>query len=414
MDQPVNHGMLLRSGLRLAGRSAPHIRAAINAANNENRLVHLLGNFSWRNRLLYLLLSGGFITQSLFRSLYDRIFNVDELVRQGFITAAAVEHTIETYPQVFAVQTTRKLLKRSVDAVVNYLGSSTDEPPKKVARYTDPVCPPQAHYTATLVFGDREKSELSGRSLFSSQFLITQPRIVSMPIRRSRKSYRRARSSVKRLPKYLKGYARLSSRLGSKYRSKVSKPEMKKKFVSWAGTSINTTGIATELTSAIAQGTAYDERIGRKIKLHSIDLRGHFTYTPTAITDGDANVRVVLVLDKQTNGALYTAGSLFHDTAHTFYTHFNVENNQRFTILYDKVFRLPIENENTAAGTPGSVEKPFHIRKKLNHVLEFDTSVAGTIADLKSNSLSMYTVSGTNGSGKIVKDMEMQLEFSDP
>jgi hypothetical protein len=93
--------------------------------------------------------------------------------------------------------------------------------------------------------------------------------------------------------------------------------------------------------NGIAQGDDQDQRIGRVTYLKSIHLKGRVVFA-AAFTAGVApithKVRLLLVLDKQANGASITASNVLSDPGATgmdVEAHYKPENVSRFTILRD-------------------------------------------------------------------------------
>ena len=101
------------------------------------------------------------------------------------------------------------------------------------------------------------------------------------------------------------------------------------------------------------------------------------------------SVRIMLVVDRQTNQAIYLSTDLLEDiTANDgIVTPRNLDNKHRFIVLYDRVHMLSLSVPTL------TVRK--YIRKDL--LLRYDASTSA-IADLTQNSLSLvsYTNEATN------------------
>jgi hypothetical protein len=144
-----------------------------------------------------------------------------------------------------------------------------------------------------------------------------------------------------------------------------------------------TSGEAVSVISGIAEGTGHDERVGTRAFVSSIDVKLWLTSDTSTPDDHCDFARVMLVQDKQANGATsLTIGDLL-DTASAYdkTTAFrNLENTQRFKVLYDKRFKL------SSYTTAGPNCQSVNIHKKFPGGLRvtYDTSdTAGT--SIKSN-----------------------------
>lgn len=104
----------------------------------------------------------------------------------------------------------------------------------------------------------------------------------------------------------------------------------------------------------------------------------------TSVTAPRTAVRIMVVVDKQTNQAIYVAGDLLKDTTtqDSIISPINLNNLHRFTILYDVTHVISLDR-------PVVVVRKY-IAKEL--LLRFDASTPG-IQDLTQNSLSLLQVS---------------------
>lgn len=99
------------------------------------------------------------------------------------------------------------------------------------------------------------------------------------------------------------------------------------------------------LLNGVDQGTDYNQRLGRKIVIQSIYLRMGITpavaasYVTGNVAHTGQKVRVMLVVDKQTNGAAFSATDLLGGGATTESMN-NLSNRERFVVLYDKVMNF--------------------------------------------------------------------------
>lgn len=160
---------------------------------------------------------------------------------------------------------------------------------------------------------------------------------------------------------------------------------------------------ATTNLTAIAQGDGESNRDGRKYSIKSIHLKG-WVHTNTAeaqtAPQSDHMVRIVLVLDKQTNGAQLTATQVFDggQTEDTLAFR-NLQFTKRFTILFDRFIRIPNSQGDMAQGgvdlfANALLRVPFKYNKVFTTPIE--VLMSGTTADIANvtdNSIHMIGVS---------------------
>ncbi len=164
----------------------------------------------------------------------------------------------------------------------------------------------------------------------------------------------------------------------------------------------------------IAEGNGESGRIGRKITIKSINWR--FTVdVPEA--DGVANpansdtVRVILYLDKQTNGSAATILGIL-ETA-SFQSFNNLSNSKRFRTLMDRTYTLNVKaggsNGTTSDWAQNRIDDTFF--KKVNIPIEYDNSATtGALSTIRSNNIGLLLISGTGTAGFQSK---MRLRYSD-
>lgn len=182
-----------------------------------------------------------------------------------------------------------------------------------------------------------------------------------------------------------------------------------KKVFDIAGTSAkaNTANLAanTRLLCIPILGTDINSRIGRKILLKSVYIRGWIAGTQaTNTTAGQAIsqlVRLMIVFDTQPNGAAIVPGDVL-DVGTTPVSHLNINNRDRFQILCDKQYTIdPYDLGLTASSTYASTSgqtRPFKFYKKLNKEMIFNSTNGGGIADITTGALWFIFV-GSNPSG---------------
>lgn len=152
------------------------------------------------------------------------------------------------------------------------------------------------------------------------------------------------------------------------------------------------------------QGAGINERVGRKIKLMKLKVRGYIEIpkqSVSATSDDSTFIRIMLVKDCQTNATQMQAAQLMSGAsdAHITIASFqSTENFGRFTVLKDKM--IPIGNANMT-GAAGAIEQSglvrpfkFNITFKYPVLINFNGTSGGTIADIVDNSF--HIVAATN------------------
>lgn len=159
---------------------------------------------------------------------------------------------------------------------------------------------------------------------------------------------------------------------------------------------INTTGYV-QCICIPTLGTDYTNRIGRKITLKSVYIRGYvrteISGAPAAKTVASQQARFMLVYDDQPNGALPAVTDILNtiDTA----SQLNLNNRDRFRVLKDKCWSFDPYLQSASASA-----QIFNVRiyKKLNVDVTFNATNGGTIADIQTGALLTVFV-GSNIAG---------------
>ncbi len=172
--------------------------------------------------------------------------------------------------------------------------------------------------------------------------------------------------------------------------------------------------IAADSVCKIPQGVTEKTRVGRKCTIKSIQWRYRMTLPENDAvgTPGSSDdLRVILYLDKQCNGATATVtGILESDNPHSF---MNLAESGRFSILYDKVYSLNFMGgmASDGAGVVSQVRTSKEVQwsKKCNIPLEF-SATTGAISEIRSNNIGLLLIGQT---GVVGFDSKMRLRFSD-
>lgn len=165
---------------------------------------------------------------------------------------------------------------------------------------------------------------------------------------------------------------------------------------------VNTTGSFTLLANPVL-GSDFNQRIGRKITLKSVYIRGYLTTqkaatpatsTPTATQQG----RFIIFADLQPNGAVPAITDLLAENFTS--GQLNLNNRDRFKIYCDKEFVFdPFIYTTTATQAVASANRQIYSIKKFKRInLEtiFNATNGGTIADINSGALYMFWL-GSSG-----------------
>ncbi len=159
----------------------------------------------------------------------------------------------------------------------------------------------------------------------------------------------------------------------------------------------------------IAQGVTEIQRIGRKCTIRSINWRFNIRLPAgTSSTTTADTVRVLLYLDKQTNGATATVTALLESDDYQSFN--NLANKSRFRTLMDRTYDMNTE----LSGDGTTVDSPrFNFNdtffKKVNIPIEYD-STTGAITEQRSNNIGVLILSKN---GLCTFDSKMRIRFSD-
>ncbi len=172
-------------------------------------------------------------------------------------------------------------------------------------------------------------------------------------------------------------------------------------------------GVITDSVNLIAQEVTENTRVGRKCVIKSINWKYELslpTKDAQATPSASEEVRVILYLDKQCNGATATAAGILETT--TIHGFRNLANSGRFNILMDKLHQLNYMTlASDGAGVVSQVNntRQFSFYKSCNIPIEYDNTT-GAITEIRSNNIGILLVS-VQGTAAMVGNM--RLRFSD-
>lgn len=187
-----------------------------------------------------------------------------------------------------------------------------------------------------------------------------------------------------------------------RYRSNTGRNvEVKYAEVTVANTTIGTASqFLTSLAALVDQGTGESQRIGRKYTIKSINIRGECVLPSEGASSANYcdEVRVIVVQDKQPNGATATFSDIYATAVSTgtpvidWRAFRNMENIQRFNVLADRTYSLNDFIVNNADTTHTNYCKQMSIFRKCNINVEMKGTTAA-VSNLISNNVSVYAIS---------------------
>jgi len=200
--------------------------------------------------------------------------------------------------------------------------------------------------------------------------------------------------------------APLSTRGWRPFNRVTANTELKVQDLAVATYQVNTTGSITLLAVPIT-GADFNARIGRRIRLKSLFLRGRImleglnsvTLNQPYIAQAQQG-RLMIVFDLQPNGAAPAITDILNTADPA--SHLNLNNRDRFRVILDQEFFLDPAVYNTANSTSAWARTGQNVKKykKINLDMIFNAVNGGTVADIASGALYMVWIgsaaAGTN------------------
>lgn len=172
--------------------------------------------------------------------------------------------------------------------------------------------------------------------------------------------------------------------------------------------------IAEDSCLTIPEGNGESDRIGRKLTVRRIQWSYNLTI-PALIGSASQSpdtVRVILYLDKQTNGAAATATGILESA--DFQSFVNLANSGRFRLLCDKLHTVkgsPNGAGDGAANDFSANEQNYTFVRNVAIPIEYDNSATtGVITSMRSNNIGVLLV-GKNGIASF--ESKMRFRYSD-
>jgi len=191
------------------------------------------------------------------------------------------------------------------------------------------------------------------------------------------------------------------------------------------------TGATILSTNLVCVGSSMFNRLGRKICLKSLQIRGKIIDNVITSPSGIAQLRLMIVYDSQANGAYPAITDILNDTNYSggnitnVTSGININNRDRFRILYDKniVYPASYNNGTTSAnlisapyGTMsgnGEVYINKYIKlRNLETVYKADTATTPVVGDISTGNLLIITYcDGTTNQYSL--QASVRLRFTD-
>lgn len=239
-----------------------------------------------------------------------------------------------------------------------------------------------------------------------------------MARRRYRKRYRK-RGGKKRVNKVVRT---VMKKMGGR-------PELKVGLRGAATSNIDSTnGTLFQFVVPVAggfldRGVERNQRIGDRVQVRSIKTLCQIHYRTGVDQANWANVRVIMIYDREPNGLLWTVEEMFglpaaagqtHNYSMNPYTH---QSEKRFRTLYDKVHYLDL-GFNSGQGNTNSGLKTIRIHKTFKNPLNVQynrTATAGTVADIESGAIYLYFIQSGPALVSVtsVSGLNWQIGFQD-
>lgn len=170
-------------------------------------------------------------------------------------------------------------------------------------------------------------------------------------------------------------------------------------------------GGSMQLLNGIAQGSDYNQRIGRRINIRSILIR---MFISNGSTPASQPVRIILFHDAQTNGVDPTANDLLGSASaggSSTTAVNNLSNRDRFRIMMDKIILL----QTNGGTTSGTADRKYLMKYKKCNLLTTYGGTGATVGAIISGAIyllavSQFTLPSTNAPTIIT---ETRIRFLD-
>lgn len=155
------------------------------------------------------------------------------------------------------------------------------------------------------------------------------------------------------------------------------------------------------LLNGTQTGSGFWNRIGSKTKMKSVQIRGTITQQATAL---ESLLRMIIVYDKQANGAFPSLGSILESRdqsggqSNTIYSNMKTESRDRFEIIRDETWRAPSATYTAGVQTNGPNYPGVDNEFEFNHFIKLGSRKAtysastGAVSDITTGSLFVFFI----------------------
>lgn len=229
----------------------------------------------------------------------------------------------------------------------------------------------------------------------------------SSALSRSLQSSRLARNAKKAMKRAAAMVAPSVLRTGGFSFKSTGGKELNFVDTSIANSNVSTTAQIT-LLNGMAQGTTASTRIGRRIQMKSIEMKGYLVPDTTTLV---AIARFAIVLDKQANAAA-PAFTDIYDSASPVSLR-NISNKARFWVLWDSGL-ITTAGNTTAGQITDSGVKGLEFYKRINIPVQYNAGTAGTVGDIQTNALYFVAIgSQASGTGDQILTGNVRVRYDD-
>lgn len=205
-----------------------------------------------------------------------------------------------------------------------------------------------------------------------------------------------------------------------------ARAEVKTVDLAAATYTLNTTAVFTPI-NIIQEGPGFNQRVGRKVMLKSLHLTGYLSSSGNVTTNTSEYTRILLVYDRQPNGAVPTLADVLQDVTFNGTTStgaisgLNMNNSERFLIIRDSRFFSPSNGNAAALSDQVASNIDYTVNKcnlnefcRLNNLQTHYQASAGAVTDISSGSLLLITFGNVApGSEGYAAHLKLRLRYHD-
>lgn len=156
---------------------------------------------------------------------------------------------------------------------------------------------------------------------------------------------------------------------------------------------------AIHLFNGIALGNDDFQRIGNQVTNKYIKCKGDVTFP-----DSTNKVRVLLLQDKQPNGAFPTIGDLFTFTTQPIVSFLTPDSKARFNVLRDKVY---------SGGSQGPTSRPLDWYVPLKNTRTVYSAAGDSIVAIRTNAYYLVAISDSTVVPNPVVNLACRIAYTD-